>query len=176
MAFLALILTVQIVFLAWMVDRSAGTLPGRSPSKFAEMVAADVGSRLTRSRTMDLERYLRRRYARVSHPFFVLLTDGRLLTNGVQPDETLQQFMTNELRRRLRNVWPPLPFRPRIGRASIVVDGAVVGLVEGFRWSVLGRSALNPAMFWITVAMSVFALLSGAFFFRRVERTFADII
>jgi lipopolysaccharide transport system permease protein len=52
----------------------------------------------------------------------------------------------------------------------------VVGLVEGFRWSVLGRSALNPAMFWITVAMSVFALLSGAFFFRRVERTFADII
>jgi lipopolysaccharide transport system permease protein len=52
----------------------------------------------------------------------------------------------------------------------------VVGFVEGFRWSVLGRSALNPAMFWITVAMSVFALLSGAFFFRRVERTFADII
>ena len=63
---------------------------------------------------MDLERYLRRRYAHVSYPFFLLLTDGRLLTNGVQPDETLQQFMTNELRRRLRNVWPPC----RSGRAS----------------------------------------------------------
>src|SRR5438477_4623569 len=52
----------------------------------------------------------------------------------------------------------------------------VVGFVEGFRWSVLGRSALNPPIFWVTVAMSVFALLSGAFFFRRVERDFADII
>ena len=52
----------------------------------------------------------------------------------------------------------------------------VVGFVEGFRWSVLGRSALNPTIFWITVAMSAFILLSGAFFFRRVERTFADII
>jgi lipopolysaccharide transport system permease protein len=52
----------------------------------------------------------------------------------------------------------------------------VVGFVEGFRWSVLGKSALNPTIFWITVAMSVLALLSGAFFFRRVERDFADII
>ena len=52
----------------------------------------------------------------------------------------------------------------------------VVGFVEGFRWSVLGRSALNPTIFWITVAMSAFILFSGAFFFRRAERTFADII
>src|SRR5947208_1092846 len=52
----------------------------------------------------------------------------------------------------------------------------VVGLVEGFRWSVLGRSALNPTIFWVTVAMSLFILVSGAFFFRRVERSFADII
>jgi ABC-type polysaccharide/polyol phosphate export permease len=31
-------------------------------------------------------------------------------------------------------------------------------------------------MFWITVAMSILALLTGAFFFRRVERSFADVI
>jgi lipopolysaccharide transport system permease protein len=52
----------------------------------------------------------------------------------------------------------------------------VVGFVEGFRWCVLGRSALNPTILWITVAMSVLALFSGAFFFRRVERDFADVI
>lgn len=52
----------------------------------------------------------------------------------------------------------------------------VVGFVEGFRWCVLGRSALTPEMLWITIAMSIFVLLSGAFFFRRVERDFADII
>jgi len=52
----------------------------------------------------------------------------------------------------------------------------VVGFVEGFRWCVLGRSALTPTMLWITIGMSLFALVSGAFFFRRVERDFADII
>ena len=52
----------------------------------------------------------------------------------------------------------------------------VVGFVEGFRWCVLGRSALSPTMLWITIGMSIFALLSGAFFFRRAERDFADII
>ena len=52
----------------------------------------------------------------------------------------------------------------------------VVGFVEGFRWCVLGRSALTPTMLWITIGMSIFALISGAFFFRRVERDFADII
>jgi len=52
----------------------------------------------------------------------------------------------------------------------------VVGFVEGFRWCVLGRSALSPTMMWITIGMSLFTLLSGAFFFRRVERDFADII
>ncbi|HZR78632.1 MAG TPA: ABC transporter permease [Chthoniobacterales bacterium] len=52
----------------------------------------------------------------------------------------------------------------------------VVGFVEGFRWCVLGKSALNPTMLWITISMSILALLTGAFFFRRVERSFADVI
>lgn len=52
----------------------------------------------------------------------------------------------------------------------------VVGFVEGFRWAVLGRSALNPTMLCLTIGMSSLLLITGAFFFRRVERTFADII
>jgi lipopolysaccharide transport system permease protein len=59
---------------------------------------------------------------------------------------------------------------------SLFALNPVVGFVEGFRWSVVGRSALNPTMFWITVGMSFLILFSGAFFFRRVERDFADII
>lgn len=61
-------------------------------------------------------------------------------------------------------------------RRSLFALNPVVGFVEGFRWCALGRSALTPTMLWITVAMSLFALFSGAFFFRRVERNFADII
>jgi lipopolysaccharide transport system permease protein len=52
-----------------------------------------------------------------------------------------------------------------------------VGFIESFRWAVLGSSrALSLEVLCITVTMSSLALFSGAFFFRRVERTFADII
>lgn len=52
----------------------------------------------------------------------------------------------------------------------------VVGFVEGFRWAVLGRSAINMHILGITIMMSVLALMTGIFFFRRVERRFADFI
>ena len=128
--FLALILAIHVVFLMWMIDRAA--LPGGSPQKFAEIVAADVGSRLARNRQTDLQQHIRRKYARYapeSHPFFLFLTDGRLITNGSQPDPSLLQFMGNELRRRLLNRWPAAPLRPRVGRESIWVDDELVGLV-----------------------------------------------
>jgi lipopolysaccharide transport system permease protein len=51
-----------------------------------------------------------------------------------------------------------------------------VGFIEGFRWAVLGRSALNGNILSISIVVSLLALLSGAFFFRRAERGFADII
>jgi lipopolysaccharide transport system permease protein len=51
-----------------------------------------------------------------------------------------------------------------------------VGFIEGFRWAVLGHSALNLNILLLTIVMSLFLLFSGAFFFRRVERGFADII
>ena len=51
-----------------------------------------------------------------------------------------------------------------------------VGFIEGFRWAVLGRGALTLPVLCLTIIMSLLALFSGAFFFRRVERDFADII
>jgi homopolymeric O-antigen transport system permease protein len=51
-----------------------------------------------------------------------------------------------------------------------------VGFIEGFRWAVLGRSAINTHILGITIIMSVIALMTGLFFFRRVERRFADFI
>ena len=51
-----------------------------------------------------------------------------------------------------------------------------VGFIEGFRWAVLGRSAMNTHILVITIIMSILALMTGLFFFRRVERRFADFI
>jgi lipopolysaccharide transport system permease protein len=52
----------------------------------------------------------------------------------------------------------------------------MVGVVDGFRWALLGTS--RPALMTVSVsAASVLLLLvSGLYYFRRTERTFADII
>jgi lipopolysaccharide transport system permease protein len=56
----------------------------------------------------------------------------------------------------------------------------MTGVVEGFRWALLGshlQDAIPPEpLFAVSVAIALIVLVSGAVFFRRTERTFADII
>jgi lipopolysaccharide transport system permease protein len=52
----------------------------------------------------------------------------------------------------------------------------MVGVVEGFRWALLGTNT-QPGMMAVASAITaLFLLISGAFYFRRMEKTFADII
>ncbi len=50
------------------------------------------------------------------------------------------------------------------------------GLIEGFRWSVLGTSALDQTMIISMSAGCVLFLLVGFLVFRKIERGFADIV
>jgi lipopolysaccharide transport system permease protein len=52
----------------------------------------------------------------------------------------------------------------------------MVGVVEGFRWSLLGSGRPPGLPLMISIGAALFLVVSGAFFFRRVERTFADVI
>ena len=52
----------------------------------------------------------------------------------------------------------------------------MVGVVEGFRWALLGTGTAPGPMIVVSSAMCLALLLGGAFYFRRVERTFADVI
>lgn len=53
----------------------------------------------------------------------------------------------------------------------------VVGVIDGFRWSILGEnSPLNLGSFAISMAVTFFFLWLGISYFRRTERTFADLI
>jgi lipopolysaccharide transport system permease protein len=56
----------------------------------------------------------------------------------------------------------------------------MTGVVEGFRWALLGTHLQDAAapggLFIASIAISLVVLLSGAAFFRRTERDFADII
>lgn len=59
---------------------------------------------------------------------------------------------------------------------SVYAVNPMVGVVEGFRWALFDTgSALQPALV-SSVIVSAILLVSGAFFFRRVEREFADVI
>jgi lipopolysaccharide transport system permease protein len=52
----------------------------------------------------------------------------------------------------------------------------MVGVVEGFRWALLGTDAA-PGPIVLASAIAAIAILgSGAFYFRRMERTFADVV
>jgi lipopolysaccharide transport system permease protein len=52
----------------------------------------------------------------------------------------------------------------------------MVGVVEGFRWALLGVKTPPGPMLWVSVAAAAALLVSGAFFFRRMEKTFADVV
>jgi len=64
----------------------------------------------------------------------------------------------------------PTPWR------MIYALNPVVGVVEGFRWALLGTSQGPGLMTFTSGLAAVVILVTGAFFFRRVERTFADLL
>ena len=53
----------------------------------------------------------------------------------------------------------------------------MVGAIDGFRWCLLrGEPALDPLQLGISAGMAALLLASGIWYFRRTERTFADLI
>ena len=52
----------------------------------------------------------------------------------------------------------------------------VVGIVEGFRWSLLGTGRPDLAAVGISLVFIVIALFGGVVYFRKMERSFADVI
>lgn len=52
----------------------------------------------------------------------------------------------------------------------------MAGVVEGFRWAMLGSNALPFALVAMSTTASLIMLVSGLFYFRRMERTFADTV
>jgi lipopolysaccharide transport system permease protein len=51
----------------------------------------------------------------------------------------------------------------------------MAGVIEGFRWALLG-TAMPGAMILVSVGMVVILLVSGAFYFRKMEQYYADVV
>jgi lipopolysaccharide transport system permease protein len=52
----------------------------------------------------------------------------------------------------------------------------MTGVVNGFRWALLGSGNGPDLALWVSVAISVLIFISGLFYFRSMEKTFADTI
>ena len=74
---------------------------------------------------------------------------------------------------------------PVVYSTSIIPEGwarivyginPMAGVVQGFRWGILGGEAPAPSLLALSVGVALFLLISGILYFRRTERTFADVV
>jgi lipopolysaccharide transport system permease protein len=52
----------------------------------------------------------------------------------------------------------------------------MAGVVEGFRWALLGTNSGPGPIIAVSASAAIVILVTGAFYFRRMEKTFADIV
>lgn len=63
------------------------------------------------------------------------------------------------------------------GRWQLIYSlNPMAGVVNGFRWALLGADTGPGPQMWISVAVSVLVLVGGLFYFRNMEKSFADTI
>ena len=52
----------------------------------------------------------------------------------------------------------------------------MAGVVEGYRWALLGKAEPPGPMLWVSIVVVILVLLGGLYYFRRMEQQFADIV
>jgi len=52
----------------------------------------------------------------------------------------------------------------------------MVGVVEGFRGVLLGKGQISGPMFAVSIIVMALLLITGIFYFRRMEKGFADVV
>lgn len=117
-------------------------------------------------------------------PFFVILAFAASLGAGLWVAALMVKY---------RDVRILLPFIVQFGLyispvgfwSSVVPEkwrllysmNPIVGVIDGFRWSILGgENRIYLPGFLISVIMVGILLSSGVWYFRKTERTFADVI
>lgn len=59
---------------------------------------------------------------------------------------------------------------------SLYALNPMVGVVEGFRWVLLGTETAPGPIIIVSTLAAILVLVSGVYYFRRMEDTFADVV
>jgi lipopolysaccharide transport system permease protein len=121
--------------------------------------------------------------AAVTLPLFILLAVATALAVGLWLSALNVQY---------RDVRYTIPFltqfwlfaTPIAYPSSLVPEGwrvlyglnPMAGVVESFRWALLGTTNPPGPMLAVSVAVVVALLVGGLYYFRRMEKTFADVV
>jgi len=117
-------------------------------------------------------------------PFLILLAMGTAL--GVS-------LLLSSLNVQFRDVKHIVPFlvqtwmfaSPVVYPMSLIENDALrylyalnpmVGVIEGFRWALLGLDTAPGPAIWVSVVVATVLLVFGSLYFKRMERTFADVV
>jgi lipopolysaccharide transport system permease protein len=52
----------------------------------------------------------------------------------------------------------------------------MAGVIEGFRWALLGKTHAPGALLWVSMVVVAAILVGGLYYYRRMEKTFADVV
>ena len=52
----------------------------------------------------------------------------------------------------------------------------MAGVIEGFRWALLGKSPAPGPMLAVSILVVIIVLTGGLYYYRRMEKTFADVV
>src|SRR5438105_4292142 len=63
-----------------------------------------------------------------------------------------------------------------VGTQNLIALNPMAGVIDGFRWAVLGRGLPHYHVYAVSFGIALGVMLSGIWYFRRVERYFADLI
>ena len=121
--------------------------------------------------------------AAITLPVFVVLAVGTALASGLWLSAANIKY---------RDVAYVIPFltqfwlfvTPVAYPSSIIPDrwrllyglNPMVGVVEGFRWALLGQQELAWDLLVVSTLVVLAALITGLFYFRRTEHEFADVV
>ena len=116
-------------------------------------------------------------------PFFLILALGAAMSVGL---------WMSALNVKYRDVRYTVPFlaqawmfaTPIVYPSSMIPEAwrwlyglnPMAGVVEGFRWALLGTNILHLPLILVSASVVVIALVGGLYYFKRMEKMFADLV
>ena len=116
-------------------------------------------------------------------PFFMLLAMAAALACGLWLGSLMVRYRdVKHLLSYVTQVWmylTPVAYSASLvpGRWRLVYSlNPMAGVIDGFRWALLGKTAPHWGGLALSVCLVFVVGISGLYYFRRTESTFADIV